>query len=334
MAYRELALADLDVPIVVITPDYLAEKSYEKTLTHATDSELLAHFTSIFERPFASKDELHAFLEPFLRAEDLIAQIVNPFRLLFDTEWSGSPLEQFRRYSSHSSEHFKGAPQDPRKILELSVFGRFMQMNDAVFRGEKFGGTPLIDAPTSWQYLLWKYEYSATRSGPPHENLRVSNALAFEGRQHGMLSGLPASALIELRRNGASSQIRELLCKGVGAVDSASEDMISTIGKQVIENIDNAFAEHERELKALSSSRKKFYGIDVSRYLVAGTLQLAAQSHPKLSELAAIAALAGVPDPKDMWRRFRELNSQSTALKRSPTGIMFKHLKKNFAFPT
>jgi len=43
---------------------------------------------------------------------------------------------------------------------------------------------------------------------------------------------------------------------------------------------------------------------------------------PSLSILAAVGAMTGAPNPQDLWKRFRELSSQSDKLRRSPAGII------------
>jgi hypothetical protein len=270
----------------------------------------------------------------------VISRLADPSRMLFDTEWSGTPLQQLERYERETAKNLVAEvdlSRDPRQVLEMMIFGRMMQTNDAVFRGERYGGTPLIDAPTSWQYLLWKYDESGKTSPESSQMQRdfvIANTMALEGKEHGMLSGIPPEALIELRRNGASNELRAMLCKGIGEIDSASEATLSSVGKQVIENVDNAFSEHEQQLKALSSSRYKFYGVDVSRYLTVGGFSIAAARWPSVSLgiLTAVAAMSGPPSPGELSKRFRELSSQSDKLRRSPAGIMFRHIKRNFGF--
>jgi hypothetical protein len=144
--------------------------------------------------------------------------------MLFDTEWSGTLFEQFGRYEKDFPEQFGSSP-DARLVLEQMLLGRMMQINDAVFRGSRYGGTPLIDAPTSWRYLQWKYEYQGNaipEESDVHRDLLIAKTMALEGDEHRMLSGIPPEALIELRRNGASLELREMIRRGIKEIDSAS----------------------------------------------------------------------------------------------------------------
>jgi hypothetical protein len=103
----------------------------------------------------------------------------------------------------------------------------------------------------------------------------------------------------------------------------------------VIENVASAFAEHAKQLQELATSRRKFDGLDVSRWIAAGGLSIAAAAIPDVRWLAILGASAtvfGASKPEELLARHRELNAESERLKRSPTGIMFRHLKKNFGF--
>lgn len=336
LCYRELGLADLDVPIVVIAPDYLADNSYRSRLHVAAEADLLEHCSRMFGRSFSEIEELREFLKECPDADELVSRLADPTRMLFDTECSEPLADQFRTYKKESVSQF-GLPLGDTAILEHMLLGRMMQINDAVFRGVRYGGTPLIDAPTSWKYLLWKYEYDGKVRGPndaQQRDLLIAQTMALEGGAHGMLSGMPPEALIELRRNRASVELREIIRRGIAEIDSASDSNLSSVGKQVIENIDQALSEHDRQLRTLSSSRYKFYGFDVSRWIIPVGLSVAASvvhSTP-LGFLAAISAAAGTTAPSELWKQFREYSAQSNKLRRSPAGIMFRHLKRNFGF--
>ena len=222
-----------------------------------------------------------------------------------------------------------------------ALFGRMMQSNDLLLRSARYAGTPLIDAPTSWQYLLWKYEYDADRPGTSEKEVReavISKAIASEGStEFGMLSGVPARALIELRRNGALLNLRETIRTGLNDIDLSSPDSLSTVADEVIANIDRSFEAHDKELRNITSSRRKFFGLDVSRWIAGGGVSLAAAlaHNVGLAVLAAVApSIVGTPSIPDLQKRWQDLQSQSKKLKRSPAAILFRHLGHKFGFPS
>jgi hypothetical protein len=204
LSYKELALADVNPPIVIIAPDpSYREESYGSILKFAGESDLVLHSEKLFGRSFANVEELTSFSEKLATAKELVAAISDSSRLLFDTEWSGTPEEQIQKYVADGAEKF-GLKLDERPIgsvVQLSLLGRMMQANDVLFKASRLGGNPLIDAPTSWQYLLWTYEYDGKQGEKAGESMRdvlISEAIAGAGSSSlGLLSGVPPETLIE-----------------------------------------------------------------------------------------------------------------------------------------
>ena len=330
-------MAELDVPIVVIAPDYIADTAYRRVLQSAAEADVLEHFSAVFGTHFSSQAELDEFLNPLSDLSSLLKRAVEPDRILFDAESNATLPEQFRGYEN---EFLKGdeSASRPAYVLKHMVLGRLLLANDVVLRGIRLGGNPLIDAPTSWRYFQWKNEYQerpVPDESASKRDVLISKALSLDGREQRMLSGIPPESLIELRRNGALSELREMICRGVDDVDSASESDLTSVANHLIENIDNALAEHAKQLEALTVSRLKFYGLDVSRWIAAGGFSIAAAAVPEarwLSLLGAAGSVLGASKPEELLARHRDLKSESERLKRSPTGIMFWHLKKNFGF--
>jgi hypothetical protein len=340
LGYRELALADVNPPIVVVVPDPMFfEGQYERALQVTSERDVVKHASIVFGRKFSTMEELHAFLGKFSTVDGLIAKLADPKRFLFDSEWSEPLPEQFARYVQEAESHMPGAVgPSVGETAYGQFFGRMMQTNDLLFRSARYTGTPLIDAPTSWQYLLWKYEYDAERSGTSQEMRQavISKVIASEGStEFGMLSGVPPDSLIELRRNGAMASLRETLRGGLSEMDLASPDLLSKVADEVIGTIDHAFEEHAQELRSITSSRRKFFGLDVSRWIAAGGLSVAAAMahNVPLAVLAAAApSVVGAPSIPDLQERWRGLQARSQQLQRSPTAILFRHLAPKFGF--
>src|SRR5439155_13178987 len=172
-------------------------------------------------------------------------------------------------------------------------------------------------------YLLWKYEYDGVHAGYPEEQVRdlvVSKAIESEGsRNFGMLSGIPPEALVELRRMGAMQELRQTLHQGISEIDLASASALSDVANAVVENLDRAFEEHARELQNVTSAHRKFFGLDVSRWVVGGGVSLAAaMAHsPVLSVVGAVSPfVVGAPSIPDLQKRWNELKSEKQRLQR------------------
>jgi len=150
-----------------------------------------------------------------------------------------------------------------------------------------------------------------------------------------MLSGLPPEALIDLRRNGAMASLRETIRTGLHVIDLASTESLSKVADEVVSTIDRTFEDHDRQLRDLSSSTRKFFGFDISRWIITGGLSMAAALTQNVG-LAVLAAatpsLLGQPSLPELQKQWQELQTRSQILQRSPTAILFRHLGKKFGF--
>jgi len=335
LGYRELALAEVNPPIVVIAPDRFGlDMGYSKAVTVAGNTDALIHASRIFGRDFENVPELIDFVSRSGDPYQIVARMADPNRLIFDGEWSEPLPEQITRFLN---ERMLAAAltKDYGEAIYNSIAGRMMMANDTLLRSAWSGGSPLIDAPVSWRYLQWKYEYDAMVG---HETEKKSDVLISKALGSSMLSGLPPETMIELRRNGAAAELRAMIGKGIGEINSASDTDVSMVADNVIANVDTAFSEHNTQLQALSQSQLKYFGKDVGRYVINGGMLLASylSKNPVAEALSTFVAISqqflGNPSPEDLVKRYKELRSKSTDLRRSPVGTMFQHLKGKFGF--
>lgn len=338
LSYRELALAPLDVPIVVFAPDYLSDKTYRSVLESAAEADMLQHCSTIFGAHFASQAELDAFLKPLPDCDSILKLAIDPGRILFDVESTETLSTQFANYARDFLKNDSDASR-PGIVLRHMLYGRLLVVNDAVLRSNRFGGNPLIDAPTSWRYFQWKNEYrekSILADADARRDALIAKSISLDGREHRMLNGIPTESLIELRKNGALAELREIICRGVSDVESTSESDLTAVGNHVIGNIDAALDDHAKQLERLASERRKFYGFDVSRWMGSSALSIASLLFPhyksQIEDVKKAVDLLEPPPLKEILNRHKELKSDSSRLKLSPAGIMFRHLKKNFGF--
>jgi len=336
LQYKELALADVEPPIVVVAPDAsLREVSYRPVLQLAGENDLLNHMAKLFGRSFSNQPELAAFLSKFSSSQQLAAEISDPGRLLFDTEWSGPIESQIERYRAEFMSELGDQIKDGTvgKIVELAILGRMMQANDLLFKASRYSGHPLIDAPTSWQYLLWKYE-AGNRSDPVSRSefreVLIAKAISVEGSARiGLIADVPPETLIELRRVGAMSELRSLLRNGIKDIDQATDAMLSEVGEVVVTNLNEAFEKHRKELRELSS-KKKLFGFDIGKWITAGGLAIgaAATGNTGLAVLSAFAGMAGAPSIKELRNQWKEVQVSGRQIARSPSGILFRHIEE------
>lgn len=340
MGYRDLALAEVQPPIVVIAADpMLTEETYTKLLQSTSIQDVLEHCRLMFDRKFSSVSELQGFLKQLPTIEALTSKLADPRRFLFDSDWSDSPAAQFERWKKETTTNMPATVSGSTgEDVYQAFLGRMMQSNDLLLRSARYRANPVVEAPTSWQYLLWKYEYDSKNSGTsvPGRELVITKAIEAEGSEDfGMLSGVPPEALLELRRIGAMEELRQTIHEGINKIDYASPSALPQIANAVVENLDRAFEKHSRELKSSGTARRKFFGVDVSRWIVGGGVSLAAAltHNPAVAAIGAISPwVLGAPSIPDLQKRWKELTAERQRVQRSPVAVLFRHLGDKFGF--
>jgi hypothetical protein len=280
-------------------------------------------------------------LNQFSNAQQVSAQISDSERLLFDTEWSGSIESQIERYKATFLQEMapEFVPKSIGEVIQTNLIGRMMQANAALFRASQYAGHPLVDAPTSWQYLLWKYQYDGRR----HTELKseitdvlISKAISIEGSSEiGLITGVPQEALIDLRQAGAMAELRSLIRSGMKQVDEASDATVAEVSEAVIQNLSTAFENHKKEL-AEFSSKKRLLGFDIGKWITLGGLSIgaAATGNTSIAVLSALAGMVGTPSPKELSDRWKEIQATKQHIARSPSGILFRHIDAKHLPPT
>lgn len=329
LSYEELALADLPVPIVVILPfrssiseeqgDFIANWASQDALTHAG---------RIFGREFGSVEELLEFGTQLDTSEKVARAVVNPERVLFDVEWTGSLESQVQR-AFNEFGRLSGA-RNPGLQVAGQCISRMMQATDILAKSRSLGGTPLIEAETSWRYFNWKLEYDAP-VGQENLPLHIVQALQWAGKKEmKWLGKIPPAALIEMRQQGAAEEIRSILTSGIEEAEDIDTTDFLPVGHKIIQNINTAFTKHQEAIAALTRKKLRFWGYDIGTWVVTGAIEVgAALSGTPLFGLASFAAgqVTDAPKLKDIPKRFKELEAERSKTRKSPLGLFIKHRK-------
>ena len=276
---------------------------------------------------------MHEFCEHLDTVERAAAEVRDPDRVLFDTEWKGSLHEQLERATTGDFYSGLVGTNNPGVILASQALGRMSTSNELLVKARRLGGTPSIDAPTSWQYFVWKLEYDAVQAQKVDglqdlHTLRGLQTLAMNEMR--WLGRVPPAALIELRKARALGEVRGILAKGVEELATANPTNFHRTSDLVFDNIHAAFAEHQKNVDALASKKWKFAGSDIGSWVVVGSLAAtAAATGTPVWGLAALAAdqLLKAPKLRDIPKSIKDLAEETTKLKRSPVGMLFKYRK-------
>lgn len=329
LQYRELALAEFDHPIVVVTP-YRSSVDMDEIdfLTRASEPDALAHVGAIFGRKFESLEELYEFTSNMETPEEVIEQAVDPERLLFDLDWNGSHLENLKRSLDMGGAEFLGEKHAGNLIVGHSI-GRMMQATDILMKSRYLLGTPLIDAPTSWKYFNWKLEYSAATLEADSTHLHMVRGLQRAAdTDMEWLGKIPPEALIEMRKEGAFEEIRSMLSSGISDIAHTKPDSFFRSSDHIVQNLQDSFHKHQQNINDLRAKKLKFAGYELGSWIVSGAIEVAAIATgiPTFGAAAfAVNQVVDAPKLKEIPERFRNLRDAHTELQKSPMGLLFAH---------
>jgi len=331
LQYRELACADIYPPIVVILPEIETLNQSEKDfVTELGTKDALVHAETIYGRPFESLQDLMKYSNSLNTIDAVIAAAVSPSRIVFDVEWGGTLKDQLSRATKDIHAKLIGTSH-PGILVASQLVGRFGVTNELLLKARRLRGTPIIDAPTSWQYLVWKLEYDAAKT---ERDLQLSDLHIVKGLQAAedktmqWLGRVPPKALLEIRKSEAIPELRAIIGKGVEELANARPTDFHATGERVFHNIEAALADHSKRIDELTAKRWRFAGVDIGSVLVTGTLAVTAAvtGSPEWT-LAAYAAdqVLDPPKLKELPDAIRKLKQEGRDLKQSPVGMLFKY---------
>jgi hypothetical protein len=329
LQYREAVLAEVDPPIAVILPDlHEFDESYRKTLASISENNILKHSAALFGRDFTSVAELRAFTDRFESSDTLVKALAEPKRLLFDSDDNSPLTAQIDTFMANEGHVLR--LKRAGEVVYANTLGRMQQANDALYRSRRVRGVPILDAETSWRYFNWKLEDDAQQdevlNRPPFHIVRGLQHVA-RGEME-WLGRIPIDGLVEIRRRGALDEIRAILARGIGEIDSADPASFLETSNQVALNIQQAFEKHRENIEELRKKKWTFAGRDIGSWIAVGTLEIAAaiMDSPVLG-VGAIAAhqLLDAPKLRDLPAKVRKLKDESAELRSSATGLLFKH---------
>ena len=333
LSYRELAVADVDPPIVVIAPDRSGMDAAEQDLLVAVSrADAVAHTGVLFGRSFESLEAATDFADGLQDTDAVARALARPDRLLFDVQWQGTVQDQLTQVLSEQPELRRLVGDRPGRIALTQAVSRMMQANDLLLRTQRLRGVPLIEALTSWRYFQWKLEYDTSRfSGdasrvPDLHVVRALQAATSSGRVS-WLGRVPSAALIDLRRQQAIKEIRRIVGDGVSQLSTAMPENFGQTADLVVANLDKMLADHEQQMRRATNALVRFGFTDVGSWLIVGGVEVAAAATGM--PLYGLAALAGqqlfdVPKLKDLPMKIRSLLEQRQEVRRSPVGLLFK----------
>jgi hypothetical protein len=144
------------------------------------------------------------------------------------------------------------------------------------------------------------------------------------------LGRVPPEALLEVRKENALPEIREILGKGIAEVIATNPTNFHRTADTVFDNIQLAFEQHRKNVKELSLKGWKFAGSEIGSWVVLGTLTAAAAATGNVGLAMAVLLADKVLDParpQDILKTMADLAKEGKQAQRSPVGMLFKYSK-------
>jgi len=335
LKYKELAITDLDKPIVVILADNeMLDVEERERMVKLWENDTLYHAKKVFWRDFHSIEELLHFAKELETVDKVMWEIKNPDKVLFDIDIRDQ-LEQQIKIQTKEQSKLIGI-ENSWLLVAWMWIGRMTVCNELLSKASRFGWTPLIDAPTSWEYFKWKLEYDAERIYWEHDYEKMHIMKALSGVNNTDIEwvwNIPTEWLIELRKTWAILELRDILWSWISDLVSADSNNFSGTSKKVSQNLDEAIIKHQENIKKLRNKKWKIAGHDFSSLIVVGSAEIVAIcSWAPLVGLWAAAAgqfvdWLKVKDIPKTFSKMRDVDSEKRELKKSASWIMFKYKK-------
>lgn len=329
LKYKDLATSNLPVPIVTFAPFRSSIDEYEaEFLRTAALKDGLIHAGHLFGREFADEEELLMFCSNLKTPDDVTCKIVDQKRLLFDTDWTDPLEQQIQRVIDTEWSGMTG-DTNPGNMIFGQCVGRMGQATDLLMKSRYLSGVPFMDAPTSWAYFNWKLEYNSVLSEEDNVHLHMVRGLKRAAdTDEEWLGHIPPQALIEMRKEGAFEEIRQVLSEGVRELSHTKPENFFRSTDKIVKNIRNAFDAHTAEVKELRRKKIRFAGHDIGSMVAAGAIDIASIATGVGTFGAASLAvnqLVDVPKLREIPERFRTLKNAHNELRKSPMGLFFAH---------
>lgn len=333
MTYRDLAVADIDPPMVIVSPNPKDINADDRSaLTEQSQLLSCRHAGYLFGRDFESIEHLAEYCSHLATVEQVIAELKGKDRLIFDANWGVSPLDQLRT-AMHEGSTPGLDPTVAGNHVFFACLGRMPQALAAQQCASHYGGTPFIGVETSWRYFNWMLEYqgqAGTYAQADRESMHIVRALSAEADNNlQWLGNVPPETVLQIRKAGLAEELRSILGRGVAELISIRPNNYYRTADKVVDNLDRAFRAHQASLNEARLKKLKLYGIDVASCVAVGTIGVAAAltGNIALGAVGSVLGVAGLPNLKDIKTKYTELKAEEHARNSAPTGMLFKHLR-------
>lgn len=328
-ALRQLALADVVPPILIICPSpHYADDELRKVSKRISEWLTLQYATQLFGRSFNNLIEVLEYTSIIRDDHHLATKISDP-SLIWE---QGQSLESKLKHKLAVAEgglNISGFPPElasssPGSSLIIHEMAGFDVLAQQQVDNEILQLDPRV-SPYHWEGYLWTLSQRKTDT-EQNSRFREETAVAriLEQPDISWLGNIPTEKLLDMR---AQSQMEEMRCLFRDANDRlkyTSPEKFSILATEVSSNLQEALLTHERELRSRTAKDVWGLGVSIGAFIVNGTLSLASVAIPWLAiPAAAIGLGAGLGSVRDVIRRVQRLRKYKSESTARPIGILW-----------
>ncbi|MCM8533154.1 MAG: hypothetical protein NE330_18445 [Lentisphaeraceae bacterium] len=334
LGYAEFTnITGLNQPMVIFSP---AKRWNLKQFKNAWDlihkeseKDFIHHCSQTFNYSFIDIKDTETFFQYSKTKENLVSTIKDPKYLLIDANYEVNPYIQINRATVNIKDFMT---EDFIETIDFSwddevrtqLFGKWMQLNSCLFHCELYGGVPIIDAPTPWQYYQWKLEFDNEFDGTNEavEKTFVSHIFHSGLLDVSFVENITAESIIELKKNGFLAELRTLIRESISDIEISKAESIDGMADNISAKLNELMDSHKEELEKL---QKEGITFSVKSTVSIGTKIAAVVStctgNPTLGIISYLAGEVGLPTMKDMLKDGKDLKNKSSLLKKNPIGF-------------
>lgn len=255
--HAPLYLAPVAPPIAVLIPDRelgTERPAFDERLAE-TEPWATLFWSEILEREFSSYDEVAAFADGLRSSNELLDAIKrhDVFRLHEDS--AADPRSQWRGVLEDGSKYVAGNPRDidsPRGILNMTR-SRLMMANDILNTAYAFDAQPLIGAPLSFHYTVWRgraIQDKVADALGSHVQADLTQTNALLGAGLDWLGNVTDKQLLLLREKGRLEEMRELFRGATNDLKGVAVQDLETVSRAIDYKLEQGLRRHEEEIRA------------------------------------------------------------------------------------
>jgi hypothetical protein len=333
---KDIFLADIYPPIAILCDDIEFEQSIKAPIVPLANIDCIAFTNELYGTKFDTYKDVESFYSKFDSLHQAVKSAEKPELLYWDELAPRDPLQQLDAYLENTSKemdlNFLSEKFPKAELLIFSIRGRMLQANSVLFAAYNYKAHPLLAAPVSFHWLSWVIQ--ANRNLIIEEvgyqnNLELSTTNALLSKNLEWLSNIPISSLIELRRKGYLSDLRDIIGNEIEKLATSDPRNLEIVVSQVDYNISSALERHQEQIKNLDDGFRKELGVLGSTFLLGVTAAIQPSLVPSAPEWAiGLGSIVGTTSFATIVSEVRKYIRERKDLSKTPVGILWSAKQK------